>query len=131
MHRAWGRILLIGAAGLGCLLGGIGVVIDPHLWVWPGLCVLAAIAGAAVVVLALELSNPASAPNGDLWMEADRLYTVRGAALAKIESTPEATPARCAKVTAWITELGFRCPGNTAGRRRGGQRARSQAHPSC
>lgn len=154
MHRAWGRILLIGAAGLGCLLSGIGVVIGldkadqvasvigacvgvaalglsvygmrsqraagtpqqgheepsrfrPHLWVWPGLCVLVAIAGAAVVVLALELSNPASAPNGDLWMAADRLYTVRGAALAKIESTPEATPARCAKVTAWVTELGF------------------------
>ncbi|GAA0409419.1 hypothetical protein Acor_36560 [Acrocarpospora corrugata] len=54
-----------------------------------------------------ELDNPDSAPNGDLWMEPGHLYTVKSAALAKIESSPEATPARCARVTAWTTRIDF------------------------
>ncbi|WP_159024521.1 effector-associated domain EAD1-containing protein [Streptomyces scabiei] len=54
-----------------------------------------------------ELDNAASAPNGDLWMRPGHLDAVDSAALAKIERSPDATPARCARVTSWATRIDF------------------------
>lgn len=54
-----------------------------------------------------ELDNPASAPNGDLWMKPGHLHTAKSAALAKIEPHPDATPARCAHVTTWRKSVAF------------------------
>ncbi|GAA1108142.1 hypothetical protein GCM10009663_57480 [Kitasatospora arboriphila] len=52
-----------------------------------------------------ELDNPSSNPNADLWIATDRLYTTNSAALAPIETTPDATPARCARATTWTTRI--------------------------
>ncbi|MEV6212531.1 hypothetical protein [Kitasatospora sp. NPDC051914] len=52
-----------------------------------------------------ELDNPNSNPNGDLWIAPDRIYTTNSAALAPIETTPDASPARCARATAWTTRI--------------------------
>ncbi|WP_439649146.1 protein kinase domain-containing protein [Herbidospora mongoliensis] len=54
-----------------------------------------------------ELDNPTSTPNGDLWMKTDHVHTAKSAALAKVESSPDATPTRCARITAWTNRVDF------------------------
>ncbi|WP_030276759.1 transcriptional regulator [Streptomyces sp. NRRL B-24484] len=52
-----------------------------------------------------QLDNPNSNPNGDLWITTDHLYTTNGAAVAPIETTPDATRTRCTSATTWTTRI--------------------------